>query len=182
MKTVTPSPAMPKSFSSVENTQAEADLSRITQLSDAPGVSATTPPQVYTADGDPYYHASSQCGDTELTLMITLEETAARYLAGLGYTILHRNVRVGHCEIDVIASDGDELVFAEVRTRRDNPVSAPEDSVGPVKLERLVRAAALWTQNMNYDGFWRIDLVAITSLENGEMKLEHIKNITEPIS
>ncbi|HIV26628.1 MAG TPA: hypothetical protein IAA64_01550 [Candidatus Ornithocaccomicrobium faecavium] len=81
MQTVTPSPAMPKSFSSVENTQAEADLSRITQLSDAPGVSATTPPQVYTADGDPYYHASSQCGDTELTLMITLEETAARSLS-----------------------------------------------------------------------------------------------------
>ena len=35
------------------------------------------------------------------------EETAARYLAGLGYTILHRNVRVGHCEIDIIARDGD---------------------------------------------------------------------------
>lgn len=110
------------------------------------------------------------------------EELARRYLAELGYRIVGVNVRVGHCEIDVIASDGDELVFAEVRTRRDNPVSAPEDSVGPVKLERLVRAAALWTQNMNYDGFWRIDLVAITSLENGEMKLEHIKNITEPIS
>lgn len=110
------------------------------------------------------------------------EEIARRYLAELGYRIVDVNVRVGHCEIDVIARDGDELVFAEVRTRRDNPVAAPEDSVGPVKLERLMRAAALWTQNMNYDGFWRIDLVAITSLENGEMKLEHIKNITEPIS
>ena len=74
------------------------------------------------------------------------EETAARYLAGLGYTILHRNVRVGHCEIDIIARDGDELVFAEVRARRANPVAAPEDTVGPVKLERLTRAAELWTQ------------------------------------
>lgn len=110
------------------------------------------------------------------------EELAARYLAGLGYRIIDRNVRVGHCEIDLIARDGEELVFAEVRARRDNPVAAPEDTVGPVKLERLVRAASLWTQRMNYEGFWRIDLIAVTSFDGGEMKLEHIKSITEPIS
>lgn len=109
------------------------------------------------------------------------EEAAARYLAGLGYTILHRNVRVGHCEIDIIARDGDELVFAEVRARRANPVAAPEDTVGPVKLERLTRAAELWTQNANYMGFWRIDLVAVTLYDGGEMNIELIKNITEPV-
>ena len=108
-------------------------------------------------------------------------ETAARYLAGLGYTILHRNVRVGHCEIDIIARDGDELVFAEVRARRANPVAAPEDTVGPVKLERLTRAAELWTQNANYMGFWRIDLVAVTQYDGGEMNIELIKSITEPV-
>lgn len=109
------------------------------------------------------------------------EETAARYLAGLGYEIRDRNVRVGHCEIDIIARDGDELVFAEVRARRANPVAAPEDTVGPVKLERLTRAAELWTQNENYLGFWRIDLVAVTLYDNGEMNIELIKNITEPL-
>ena len=109
------------------------------------------------------------------------EESAARYLAGLGYAILDRNVRVGHCEIDIIARDGDELVFAEVRARRANPIAAPEETVGPVKLERLTRAAELWTQQANYMGFWRIDLVAITSYDGGEMKIEHIKSITEQI-
>ena len=109
------------------------------------------------------------------------EETAARYLAGLGYTILHRNVRVGHCEIDIIARDGDELVFAEVRARRANPIAAPEDTVGPVKLERLTRAAELWTQHANYMGFWRIELVAVTLYDGGEMNIELIKNITEPV-
>ena len=109
------------------------------------------------------------------------EEAAARYLAWLGYTILHRNVRVGHCEIDIIARDGDELVFAEVRARRANPVAAPEDTVGPVKLERLTRAAELWTQHANYMGFWRIDLVAVTLYDGGEMNIELIKNITEPV-
>lgn len=109
------------------------------------------------------------------------EEAAARYLAGLGYKIFDRNVRVGHCEIDIIARDGDELVFAEVRARRANPVAAPEDTVGPVKLERLTRAAELWTQNANYLGFWRIDLVAVTLYDGGEMNIELIKNITEPV-
>ncbi len=109
------------------------------------------------------------------------EEIAAHYLSGLGCMIVDRNVRVGRCEIDVIARDGDELVFAEVRARRDNPIAAPEDTVGPVKLERLTRAAELWTQNMNYSGFWRIDLIAITSFENGEMNIEHIKSITEQL-
>ena len=107
--------------------------------------------------------------------------TAARYLAGLGYTILHRNVRVGRCEIDIIARDGDELVFAEVRARRANPVAAPEDTVGPVKLERLTRAAELWTQDANYMGFWRIDLVAVTLYDGGEMNIELIKSITESV-
>lgn len=109
------------------------------------------------------------------------EEAAARYLAGLGYEILDRNVRVGHCEIDIIARDGDELVFAEVRARRANPVAAPEDTVGPVKLERLTRAAELWTQNANYLGFWRIDLAAVTLRDGGEMNIELIKSITEPL-
>ena len=116
-----------------------------------------------------------------LTFGAAGEEAAARYLAGLGYTILHRNVRVGHCEIDIIARDGDELVFTEVRARRANPIAAPEDTVGPVKLERLTRAAELWTQKANYMGFWRIDLVAVTLYDDGEMNIELIKNITEPI-
>ena len=85
------------------------------------------------------------------------------------------------CEIDIIARDGDELVFAEVRARRANPIAAPEETVGPVKLERLTRAAELWTQKANYMGFWRIDLVAVTLYDGGEMNIELIKNITEPV-
>ena len=65
--------------------------------------------------------------------------------------------------------------------RDTNPVAAPEDTVGPVKLERLTRAAELWTQKANYMGFWRIDLVAVTLYDGGEMNIELIKNITEPV-
>ena len=109
-------------------------------------------------------------------------ESAARdYLTGIGARILDTNVKLSGGEIDIIARDGDELVFAEVRARRANPVAAPEDTVGPVKLERLTRAAELWTQKANYMGFWRIDLVAVTLYDGGEMNIELIKNITEPV-
>lgn len=110
------------------------------------------------------------------------EELAARYLAGLGFRILCRNVRAGRCEIDIIARDGDELVFAEVRTRSANPVAAPEDSVGPRKLERLIRGASLWTEEHNYNGCWRIDLVAVTVEGNKAPKIEHFRSITEPMA
>ena len=109
------------------------------------------------------------------------EDLAARFLIGQGYKIIGRNVRVGHFELDIVARDREELVFAEVRTRRENPVAAPEDTVGRDKLQKLIRAASLYTQKINYGGFWRIDLIAVTSCKNGELKLEHIKDITEPI-
>ncbi|HIS92944.1 MAG TPA: hypothetical protein IAA84_08025 [Candidatus Alectryocaccomicrobium excrementavium] len=82
MPLVTPSPSLPESFSQASNTQAEADMSRITQLTDESGSAGTTSTaQVYMADGDPYYHAVNPCGDTELTLMLTLEEAVDRGLA-----------------------------------------------------------------------------------------------------
>lgn len=49
------------------------------------------------------------------------EESAALYLASLGFTIVGRNVRLGHFEADILADDGTHLVFAEVKTRRAAP-------------------------------------------------------------
>ncbi|MCQ4765797.1 YraN family protein, partial [Cloacibacillus evryensis] len=47
------------------------------------------------------------------------EDIAAEYLTGHGFKILDRNVKIGRCEVDINARDGDELVFAEVRTRSE---------------------------------------------------------------
>ena len=49
------------------------------------------------------------------------ETAAAIRLCELGCTLLHRNVYVGHDEIDLILTDGDCIVFAEVKTRRAYP-------------------------------------------------------------
>lgn len=110
------------------------------------------------------------------------EELAAELLRGEGMTIIGRNVREGHCEMDIVAQDGDEVVFAEVRTRTDNKFMSPEDSVGPQKLKKLVRAGRLWTERLGYNGFWRIDLVAVTMADGEPPRIEHYKSITEPLA
>ena len=54
------------------------------------------------------------------------EDRAARHLAGLGYRVLERNYRTPQGEIDLIALDGDTVVFVEVKTRTSDSFGAPE--------------------------------------------------------
>lgn len=109
------------------------------------------------------------------------ENAAAEYLHSIGWRILERNYRAKHCEIDIIAYDGNEIVFIEVRTRSKGWMMQGADSVGPQKLSKLIYAARVWIANKRFDGFWRIDLISIT-LENNKIdKIEHLRDITEPI-
>ena len=51
------------------------------------------------------------------------EEKVNRYLLDMGYTVLERNWRVGHRELDFVCLDGEVLVVVEVKTRADDNVS-----------------------------------------------------------
>jgi len=63
-------------------------------------------------------------------------------------TVLGRNVRVGHLELDLVARDGDAMVVVEVRTRGRGAWQSAFDSLGPDKLRRVRRAAAiLWLRH-----------------------------------
>ncbi len=97
------------------------------------------------------------------------EERAAFFLKGQGYRILERNLRAGGGEIDIVARDGDTLVFVEVRLRRSASFGSPAETVGPAKRRRLVRAALAYAQALDLDCPMRFDVVA---LEGGG--LEHI--------
>jgi putative endonuclease len=79
------------------------------------------------------------------------EELAAAHLGRLGFTVLARNVRTRHGEIDLIAFDGRTLVFAEVKTRRTGrrerqPAAHPDPlaSLRPRQRVRLRRLALAW--------------------------------------
>ena len=54
------------------------------------------------------------------------EDLATEYLMKKGYKILERNFRAGKCEIDIVAKDGQKLVFVEVKTRKTDYFGQPE--------------------------------------------------------
>jgi putative endonuclease len=106
------------------------------------------------------------------------EASAARHLTGLGYVILERNVHVGHGEIDLVAEDGDCLVFVEVRYRTDTEQGAPLETLGPGKRAALVRAVRAYLASRGgHDRPCRIDVVAVTGANLDELEL--VRNAIE---
>lgn len=106
------------------------------------------------------------------------EEIAARYLASRGLAIVERNWRCPQGEIDVIARDGGELVFVEVKTRSSVAFGHPLESVTPVKLARLRRLAAAWCEAHpgGHDRI-RIDVIAVIAHRAGEVEIEHLERV-----
>lgn len=67
------------------------------------------------------------------------ERLARRYLEGLGWQVLESNYRVRAGEIDLVARDGDTVVFVEVRQRRSERFGHPAETLDRAKLARLRR-------------------------------------------
>ena len=106
------------------------------------------------------------------------EEIAAAYLADLGWKILDRNVVFRGGELDVVALSGGELVVVEVRTRSEGGMQRGEESVGPRKLGRLVRAGRQYVDRRGWQGPWRIDILAVTVGSDGSAAVERFEDVT----
>ena len=90
------------------------------------------------------------------------EAFAARRLEAEGYRILAHNYRCATGEVDLVAQDGDCLVFVEVRTRHGDLWGTPEESVTRAKQARLVEVAQSYlAEHEAWDVDWRIDVVAV---------------------
>jgi putative endonuclease len=95
------------------------------------------------------------------------ERVAAHRLESLGMRIIERNVRIGRTEVDLIAEDGGELAFVEVRTRRGEQTAAAESITG-VKLRRLWLFAMRYCEaNEIPPERARIDIVSLDLDERG---------------
>lgn len=105
------------------------------------------------------------------------ERLAARTLAAQGYRIRERNWRCPTGELDIVAEDGDVLAFVEVRTRRGREFGSPEESITPAKRTKLVELAAIYVQENEWPGDWRIDVVAVELTAGGHLlRVEIIRN------
>ncbi|NMB74173.1 MAG: YraN family protein [Myxococcales bacterium] len=105
------------------------------------------------------------------------EERAAAFLTEQGYRILERNLRTRLGEVDIVAMDGDTLVFVEVRSRRDASAVHPAATVNRRKQRQVVRVAMLYCQKHTVrDTMIRFDVVAVLG-ERGPIEL--IRNAFE---
>ncbi|MGL4339495.1 MAG: YraN family protein [Rhodoglobus sp.] len=106
------------------------------------------------------------------------EAIAARYLEHAGFVIIDRNWRCHQGEIDLIARDGDELVFVEVKTRSSVLFGHPLEAITARKLSRLKRLAAAWCeQNPGDHSRIRIDAVGIIVPPTGDVEVEHLERV-----
>jgi putative endonuclease len=107
------------------------------------------------------------------------EDMAHRHLRARGFTVVARNWRPpqGGGEIDIVAWEGDWLVFVEVKTRTSAEWSAPERAIDQEKIQALRRAARDYMRRANADASRvRFDAISIT-----DRKIDHLREVFAPV-
>ena len=100
------------------------------------------------------------------------EEVASGYLQSLGYRIIARNYRCAGGEIDIVALDGDVVVFVEVKGGRSLKFGHPLERFDRRKLSRIIGCAYTFMEERELNLPFRVDLIVIF-----EGKVEHYRNV-----
>lgn len=102
------------------------------------------------------------------------EEQAVAFLQRKGYRILAKNFRNRFGEIDIIAQDRDEIVFIEVKTRKNDNFGTPAEAVNEQKLRKITMVAADFMREQGLENIQpRFEVVSIVTNKT----LELISNI-----
>lgn len=100
------------------------------------------------------------------------EKLAEAYLKQKAYIILHHNWRNKHAEIDLIAQDGNKIVFIEVKYRTKTSFGTPETFVTNNKIRKMQEAASAYIEQYNWNGELRFDIIAI----NNKNEITHFQD------
>ena len=107
------------------------------------------------------------------------EELALRKIKRLGYKKIVRNFRCPLGEVDIIARDGDTLVFMEIKTRKGRSIGYAKEAVNARKKRQISKVALAYMKSKDCSDLRaRFDVVAI-SLGRGKPEIEVIKNAFE---
>ena len=110
------------------------------------------------------------------------ELAAADCLRRKGYEILERNYRSRYGEIDLIARDGDYLVFVEVKTRGSRSVSLPREAVGRAKQSKLIRTALLYLSSHPGALQPRFDVVEVFTDGTDACRVRAVRHLPDAFS
>ena len=109
------------------------------------------------------------------------EQIAAELLEKKGFKIIQRNWKMGHLEMDIIAGNKTELVFAEVKTRTSTFRGRPEEAVDILKQRRMVAAANAYIKYYSEERKLRFDIIGILMNKLGEIvEITHLENAFQP--
>lgn len=105
------------------------------------------------------------------------ERRAEEFLRAQGYRVVERNWRCSAGEVDLIAWEGEYLVFVEVRTRRGRSYGTPEESVTSAKQAKLIALAQMYMQgHPQLRCNWRIDVVAVELWRTSKPRINLIRS------
>lgn len=109
------------------------------------------------------------------------ERVARKFLRGLGWRIIETNYKCPAGELDLVADDGDAIVFVEVKSRTHADDADPEQNVDRAKRRKLERVAAFWlTDNGRPDRAYRFDVIAVVLPADSAPEVRHIEEAFVP--
>ncbi|MBI1225118.1 MAG: YraN family protein [Bacteroidetes bacterium] len=108
------------------------------------------------------------------------EEFTVAHLQQLGFEILETNWRHRRCEVDIIAKDGNVLVFIEVKTRSYDFFGRPEEFISPAQQVRLAQAAAAFMEKTGHEWAVRFDVASVLKNKEGGFNIELIQDAFFP--
>lgn len=109
------------------------------------------------------------------------EEKATEHLEREGYTVVERDWKIGHRDLDIVALDGDTLVIVEVKTRRNAIFMEPEQAVDRKKIRSLMLATNAYIRMHNVDLSIRFDIVTVVGTSDDDCQINHIKDAIQPL-
>ncbi len=104
------------------------------------------------------------------------EDVVCRHLEMLGWEVLGRNVRTPAGELDIVAREGQTIVFVEVKARRSGSMGGAEEAVDGRKRRRLVAAAEAFLAANPLQGECRFDVAAVEVGSGDIMKVRLVRD------
>lgn len=103
------------------------------------------------------------------------EEIAADHLTQRGCEVIARNARTPYGEIDIVAKQGEIVIFVEVKTRTSDKMGLPEESITARKRGHMIACAEHYAMEHEID-HWQVDVIAVEGKPGIQPKITHFEN------
>ena len=105
------------------------------------------------------------------------EDLAVEYLEKKGWMIIDRNYFFEKAEVDIVATDGQFIIFTEVKWRSGTFFGRPEEHVTPAKEKNIKKAAEAWVYERKMEtAMVRFDVIAIVQKQGDKPEISHFED------